>query len=126
MPVVRHRVTSRVLAGNPLGDPTERDLLVYLPPNYDPTRRYPTLLAIVGFTGSGGSLFNTDPLVEPLDHRIDRLIAAGAMRPVIVAAPDCFTRVGGNQYINSAGTGRYEDFLVDEVIPFVDATYATL
>ena len=126
MPVVCHRLTSRVLAGNPLGDPTERDLYVYLPPGYDPAVRYPALLAVVGYTGTGGSLFNIDHLVEPLHRRLDRLIAAGTCPPVIVAAPDCFTRVGGNQYLNSAGTGRYEDYLVDEIIPFVNATYSTL
>ncbi len=126
MPVHRHRLTSSVLAGNPLGDPVERDLYVYVPPGYDETKRYPALLAIVGFTGTGGYLFNVDPLVEPLDARLDRMIASGACPPVIVAAPDCFTRVGGNQYINSAGTGRYEDYLVDEIIPFVDDTYRTI
>ena len=99
-----------------------------MPPDYDPNaaRRWPALLAVVGFTGTGPALFNVDALTEPLDRRLDRLIAAGKCPPVIVAAPDCFTRVGGNQYINSAGTGRYEDFLVDEVIPFVDANYRTL
>jgi hypothetical protein len=126
MPVVRHRHSSRVLAGNPLGDPTERDLYVYLPPDYDPAKKYPALLAVVGFTGSGGYLFNVDPLVEPLDHKLDRMIAARTCPPVIVAAPDCFTRVGGNQHINSAGTGRYEDYLVDEIIPFIDQTYSTI
>ncbi|HUJ60205.1 MAG TPA: alpha/beta hydrolase-fold protein [Kofleriaceae bacterium] len=128
MPVIKHRLASQVLADNPLGDPSERDVFVYVPPGYDPAapRRYPALLAIVGFTGTGGALFNIDTLVEPLDHRLDRLIGSGACPPVIVAAPDCFTRVGGNQYINSAGTGRYEDFLVDEVIPLVDAHYRTL
>lgn len=128
MPVIRHRLDSKLLAGNPLGDPTERDLHIYVPPGYDAnaSRRYPTLLAITGFTGTGGMHFNVDPLTESLDRRLDRLIAAGACPPVIVAAPDCFTRVGGNQYINSAGTGRYEDYLVDEIIPFVDAHYRTL
>jgi hypothetical protein len=126
MPVHRHRHSSTVLAGNPLGDPIERDLYVYVPPDYDPARRYPALLAIVGFTGTGAYLFNVDPMTEALDRRLDRLIASGACPPVIVAAPDCFTRVGGNQYINSAGTGRYEDYLVDEIIPFVDAHYATM
>jgi S-formylglutathione hydrolase FrmB len=126
VPVHRHRLPSRVLVGNPLGDPIERELIVYVPPDYDPARRYPALLAIVGFTGTGGHLFNVDTLGEPLDRRLDRLIASGACPPVIVAAPDCFTRIGGNQYINSAGTGRYEDYLVDEIIPFVDATYRTL
>lgn len=124
--IERHRLNSRILAGNPLGDPTERDLFVYLPPGYDPSVRYPAVLAVVGFGGTGGYLFNADALGEPLDRRLDRLIASGACPPVIVAAPDCFTRVGGNQYINSAGTGRYEDYLVDEIIPFVDAHYATI
>ena len=128
MPVLRHRLTSRVLAGNPLGDPIERDLFVYVPPDYDPaaTRRWPVVLALVGYTGTGGVLFNVDALTEPLHVKLDRLIAAGACPPVIVAAPDCFTRVGGNQYINTAGTGRYEDYLLDEIIPFVDANYRTL
>jgi enterochelin esterase family protein len=128
VPVIRHRHDSRILVGNPLGDPTTRDLFVYVPPGYDPSsaRRYPALLAIVGYTGTGGYLFNVDPLVEPLDVKLDRMIAAGECPPVIVAAPDCFTRVGGNQHINSAGTGRYEDYLVDEIIPFVDAHYKTL
>lgn len=125
MPVMRHRLTSRVLAGNPLGDPIERELCVYLPPGYDGERRYPTILAIAGYTGNGAMQFNADPLGEPLDRRLDRLIGSRACPPVIVVAPDCFTRVGGNQYINSAGTGRYEDYLVDEILPFVDATYRT-
>src|SRR5271167_4631725 len=121
MPVIRHRLTSRVLADNPLGDPVDRDLHVYVPPGYDgnAAQRYPALLAIVGFTGTGGGLFNVDALTEPLDRRLDRLIGNGQCPPVIVAAPDCFTRVGGNQYINSAGTGRYEDYVIDEIIPFV-------
>ncbi|MEK7866939.1 MAG: esterase, partial [Planctomycetota bacterium] len=103
--VVVHRLASDVLRGNPLGDPTERDLYVYLPPGYDESRTYPTLLGVVGFTGTGGMLFNVDPLVEGLRARLDRLIGSGACPPVIVVAPDCFTRVGGNQYINSSATG---------------------
>jgi hypothetical protein len=128
MPVIRHRFTSSVLEGNPLGDPITRELFVYVPPGYDPAspKRWPAVLAVVWFTGTGGGLFNLDPLTESLHDKLDRMIATGACPPIIVAAPDCFTRVGGNQYINSAGTGRYEDYLVDEIIPFVDASYRTL
>src|SRR5688572_13694107 len=115
MPVVVHRLDSAVLRDNPLGDPSERELHVYLPPGYqqDGSRRYPTLLGVVGFTGTGAMLFNRDPLGEDLAHRLDRLIGSGACPPLIVAAPDCFTRVGGNQNINSSATGRYEDYLLD-------------
>jgi enterochelin esterase family protein len=128
MPVLRHRLSSRVLVGNPLGDPVERELYVYVPPGYDPaaSRRWPAVLALVGYTGTGGYLFNVDPLTEPLHDKLDRMIASGACPPMIVAAPDCFTRVGGNQHINSAGTGRYEDYLIDEIIAFVDASYRTM
>src|SRR5262249_3320927 len=96
---------------------------VYLPPGYDPARRYPALLAVVGFTGTGAMLFNRDPLGEDLARRLDRLIAGGCP-PMIVAAPDCFTRLGGNQDINSSATGRYEDYLIDEIVPFVARTYS--
>jgi enterochelin esterase-like enzyme len=123
--VVICRISSAILRDNPLGDPAERDLHVYLPPGYDPSQRYPALLAVVGFTGTGGMLFNLDPLGEDLRLRLDRLITTGRCPPVIVAAPDCFTRLGGNQYINSTATGRYEDYLLDEIVPFVDRAYAT-
>jgi enterochelin esterase-like enzyme len=127
MTLIRHRLPSTILAGNPLGDPTERELTIYVPPGYegDPGRRYPALLAITGFTGTGAMLFNADPLGEGLEQRLDRLIGSGRCPPVIVAAPDCFTRVGGNQYINSSATGRYEDYLLEEVLPFVAGRYRT-
>ncbi|MBI2071238.1 MAG: esterase [Elusimicrobia bacterium] len=123
--LIIHRHQSRVLRGNPLKDPTERNLHIYLPPGYDSSRRYPALLAVVGFTGTGGQLFNIDPLGEGLKLRLDRLIISGKCPPVIVAAPDCFTRLGGNQYINSSATGPYEDYLLKEIIPFVNERYST-
>ena len=122
--LVVDRVRSLVLSGNPLGDPAERDLYVYVPPGYSETARtYPVLMAVVGFTGTGASLFNIDPLGEDLKRRMDRLIASGKCPPAIVVAPDCFTRLGGNQYINSSATGAYEDYLIKEIVPFVKRRY---
>jgi enterochelin esterase-like enzyme len=54
------------------------------------------------------------------------LIAEGSIGPMIVVMPDCFTRLGGSQYLNSSATGRYEDHLIREIVPQVDATYRTL
>jgi S-formylglutathione hydrolase FrmB len=39
--------------------------------------------------------------------------------------PDCWTRLGGNQYINSSAVGNYADHLVREVVPQVDERYRT-
>lgn len=119
-----HRIGSRVLKDNPLRDPAVRDLYLYTPPDYNPKKGLPALLALSGFTGTGGSLFNVDPLGEDLKKRLDRLISSGKCPPVIVAAPDCFNRLGGSQYINSSAVGRYEDYLIEEVIPFVESRVA--
>ena len=51
---------SRVLADNPLGDPSVRKLPVWLPPQYSPggKRTFPVLFDLVGYTGSGHSHTN--------------------------------------------------------------------
>lgn len=119
--------TSDVLAGNPLGDPATRRLPVILPPGYraDAGRRYPVLYALTGYMGSGAGLLNIRPWNVTLAERLDRLYAQG-MPHVIAVLPDCFTGYGGSQYVNSPATGRYEDYLTQEIVPYIDQHYATI
>jgi hypothetical protein len=93
-----HRLTldSAVLADNLLGDPTQRLIDVYTPAGHD-GRDLPLLVDLVGFTAGGPAHTNWKSFGENLPERLDRLIADGAMPPVVVAWPDCFTRLGGNQ-----------------------------
>lgn len=122
---VRHE--SSVLRDNPLGDPFERDLFVYLPPGYDESdERYPTVYCLTGFTGRGQMLMNDAAFTPNLAERMDRLIAAETIKPMIVVMPDCFTYYGGSQYINSTATGGYEDYLTQEIVPQVDEKFRTL
>ena len=117
---------SNVLAGNPLGDPALRAVPVVLPPGYgESERRYPLIVGLTGFTGRGAMLLNDDAWQPNLAQRLERLYAEG-MPHAIFALPDCFTRYGGSQYINSAATGRYEDYVLEEIIPFVEARYRTI
>jgi len=113
---------SQVLKNNPLGDPHRRELHVYLPPGE--TKGLPALLALNGFTGTGASFFQHSPFIDGLGQRLDRLIASGKCPPCIVVAPDCFTRVGGSQYLNSSAVGRYQDYLIQEIIPFINREYS--
>jgi S-formylglutathione hydrolase FrmB len=121
--VVIETFDSKVLRGNLLGDPTRRDVAIYLPPKFDPSKRYPAAYGIVGYTGTGKSLLGIDPLGEDLKSRLDRLIRTRKMGPMIVPLVDCFTKVGGNQYINSTATGPYDDYLRKEIVPFVESRY---
>ncbi len=125
--------TSRASSpGNPLGDPHVRSLPVWLPPQYDEGatrgrgRRLPVLYDLVGFTGSGISHTNWRPFNDNVPERAARLIRERKMGPTIVVFPDCFTSLGGNQYVNSSAIGAYADYLTREIIPFVDREFRTL
>ncbi len=121
-------VESARLAKNPLGDPSLRQVPVYLPAGYEESgeKRYPSLYVLVGFTGTGRMLMNVPPFGEPLHDRLDRLIAEKAMPPVIAVFPDCSTRFGGSQYVDSPATGDYLSHLVEELVPEIDRRYRTL
>ncbi len=120
--VHRFLLDSQVLKGNLLGDPAERIIDVYVPHGSD-GRGLPLLVDVVGFTAGGPAHTNWKNFGENLPERLDRLIAAGEMPPVVVALPDCFTKLGGNQYINSAAMGRWDDFLLAECVPFVERKF---
>ncbi len=118
--VVRFKHQSKVLKANVWGDPADRDLCVYLPAGYsDSGDPYVSLWDFAAFTSSGPGHLNWRNQGENLPQRLDRLIGSGAMPPVVVAMPDCYSSLGGNQYINSAAVGRYADYLVQELVPFL-------
>lgn len=123
---------SRVLKGNPLGDPHVRKLAVWLPAEYDEGgtrgrgRRFPLMVDMVGFTGSGLSHIAWKNFSENVPERAARLVHDKRMGPAIIAFPDCFTALGGNQYVNSSAIGRYADYLTREILPFIDREFRTL
>jgi enterochelin esterase family protein len=117
---------SEILENNPLGDDFIRDLIVYLPPGYDEDKSYPSVYVLTGFTGRGRMLLNDSAFTPNFAQRMDNLIDQGKIKPMIAVLPDCFTHYGGSQYINSSATGNYEDYLTQEIVPFVDETFRTI
>ncbi len=118
---------STVLKGNPLGDPHVRRFPVYLPPGYeDGHEPYPVIYALAGFTGTGLNMPNFAVWDESLPEQIDELVVSGSCPPVIVVMPDCFTRLGGSQYLDSPLTGAYQTYLTGELLPFIDSELRTI
>ena len=115
-------IRSEVLKTNRLGDPSERETVVYTPHGHDGAG-LPLLVDLAGFTSGGPAHAGWKNFGENLPERLDRLIADGDMPPAVVAMPDCFTRLGGNQYINSDAMGRWEDFLIDEMVPEIEQRF---
>jgi pimeloyl-ACP methyl ester carboxylesterase len=112
-----HLLVSEALRDNPLGDPHERPLWVYTPPSY---MAGPTVYFLQGFTGQLDMWRNRAPFRPTFLELLDE--ADVDARVVLV---DAWTSVGGSQFVDSAGSGRYHTYLCDEIVPFVDARYET-
>jgi len=124
--VVRRMYESSSLKNNVLGDPVNRPIQIYLPPGYDEdTRRYPVAYLLAGFVGTGLSFMNYSPWEENIQQRLDRLISCDACKPMIVVMPDCFTRYGGSQYLDSPATGNYRSYLL-EIVSYVDQHFRSI
>jgi len=120
---VADTVVSEALAGNPLGDPAERPLYVWLPPGYDeePDRRWPVVAFLHGFAGQADQWSNRRSFQPTFLERID-----GAAPPAIVALPDGWTSWGGAQWLDSPAVGAYQSYLSLDVVAHLDATYRTV
>ena len=119
---------SEVLKGNRLGDPHHRPLWVYLPPGYDdePERWYSTIYLIQGLTGQLDMWRNRPPLRKNFPELADELFAKGEAPPCILVWVDCWTSLGGSQFLDSPATGRYHTYLCEEIVPWIDSQYRTL
>ena len=123
----RHTMHSAALEGNPLGDPADRPVWVYVPPGYDddPETRYPAVYEIQGFTGSVTMWDNRSAFRSTFPELADDLFASQQAPPCIVVYVDAWTTYGGSQFVDSPGTGRYHTYLCDDVVPWVDSNYRT-
>ncbi|MGH2418757.1 MAG: alpha/beta hydrolase [Candidatus Limnocylindria bacterium] len=121
-------IDSEALTGNPLGDPHRRPLYVYTPPGYDdePDRRYPSVYLLQGLTGQVDMWRARKAFTRTTPEAVDDWFAAEGSTPAVVVYLDAWTSLGGAQFLDSAGTGRYHTYLCEEVVPFVDARYRTL
>lgn len=123
-----HLVASELLRANPLDDPYERPLWVYVPPGYDdqPSRRFPSIYVIQGYTGHIAMWRNRTAYRQPFPETADQAFARQEATQAIVVYVDAWTAYGGSQFVDSPGTGRYHSYLCDEVVPWVDARYRTI
>jgi enterochelin esterase-like enzyme len=125
--IVELTIDSPALRDNLLGDPSVRTVAVYLPEGYETSDAdYPVVVDLAGFTGSGLRRLAWQSFGESVPQRLDRLRGEGRMGPVVAVFPDCFTSLGGNQYVNSSAIGAYADYLTRELVPFVDRELRTL
>lgn len=121
------KIEAPSLKGNLLGDPTEQPVYVYLPPGYEgSTKRYPTLYLLHGFTSNSGVWINGQYQGMKLQTLMDDSIKNGTVREMIVVAANGSNAYKGSFYRNSAVTGNWEDFIIRDLVKYVDSSYRTI
>jgi len=126
--VERVKVHGKLLEGNLSGDPPDRGVTVYLPPDYRSAKnkRYPVLYMLHGYTDNDKKWMGTVKHWINLPAVIDKTLMGKKSGEMIVVMPDGFTRYHGSMYSNSLVTGDWEDFIAYELVAYVDEHYRTL
>jgi S-formylglutathione hydrolase len=114
------KITASSLENNLIGESTQRTLYVYLPPSYKTSeKRYPVIYYLPGFGDSQMIRFN-------LPEDMDALIEKNQAREMIIVVINGTNKLGGSFYVNSPVTGNWEDFVIHDVVQYMDNHYRTL
>src|SRR5215469_644659 len=123
--IIARELRSESISHNKAGTDPVRKMLIYLPAGYEESssQRYPV---IYFFPNPFEDSYRFD-----FDHRdaqglFDRAIAAGVIKSFILVAVDMNIALGSSWYVNSPATGNWEDFIVRELVPYIDANFKTL
>ncbi len=121
--VVGGEIRSQQFAHNKIGVSPVRNLVVYLPAGYARSNaRYPVIYFLPTPFDSYRAPFEKNGAQE----LFDRAIQAGVIDKFILVCIDMTTPVGSSWYVNSPVTGNWEDFVVQELVPYVDGNFRTL
>lgn len=125
--VERVKVHGKSLEGNLEGDSPDRDVSIYLPPSYQKNKkqRYPVVYLLHGYMDNDINWFGEKHVFVDAPLAIDRAIANG-VREMIVVMPSAYTVYMGSMYSNSAATGNWESFIINDLVTYVDAHYRTI
>ncbi|BDG02701.1 alpha/beta hydrolase [Anaeromyxobacter oryzae] len=121
--LVELELDSPALAGNPLGDPSRRPLLVWLPPGHDGATPLPAIYFLHGFSGNVRG-WTTAGLFQPsVPERLEALVASGEVPPFVAVFPDGATALGGTQWMDAPAVGRYQSYVAEDVVAVVEEKF---
>ncbi|WP_303837615.1 carbohydrate binding domain-containing protein [Ruminococcus flavefaciens] len=97
---------------------------VILPPNYDPSKKYPVMFVLHGIMGSENDMVNGMGVQELMTG----LMTGGKAEEFIVVTPNMFTSktMSGPSGINQQTCAEYDNFLydvTDSLLPFIKENY---
>jgi S-formylglutathione hydrolase len=111
------------LANNVLGDSTQQEIAVYHPPSYrGSNQKYPVVYYLTGASVKLNAPYGYMAVQDDMNH----LLALGKIQEMIIVTVSGFNRLGASFYVNSPVTGNWQDFILKDVVGYVDQHYRTL
>ncbi|MDW5288671.1 alpha/beta hydrolase [Formosa sp. PL04] len=125
---MRLKVPSVALKNNLINDPSIIDVTVYLPPSYQTKidKKYPVVYFLHGYTDSDSKWFGWENHWINLYSILNKSIADGTSKEMIVVMPNAYTTFKGSFYSNSKTTGDWETFVTKELVSFIDKKFRTI
>lgn len=95
------------------------EITIYLPPDYQSSERnYPVVYLLHGYSDDETAWLQNGEVARIADEGIKN----GTIPPMIIVMPDGKI----NWYINNYNnTQKYEDYLISELVPYIDKNYRT-
>ncbi len=116
------KIPAPSLKHNLLHEPQEQAVKIYLPPSYaDSNLQYPVVYFLPGY----GSGTDGDSRFFDVDQ-VAALIAAKQLSEMVLVVPNGANILHGSWYVNSPVTGNWEDFIVQDVVGYIDSNYRTI
>jgi S-formylglutathione hydrolase FrmB len=126
-------VHGRSLEGNLSGESPDRTVSIYLPPSYERerSRRYPVVILLHGYSLTnaywvGGQSGVAGVAGIDVPAAMDRDVASGKAREMILVMPDGNSIYDGSMYSSSATSGDWESFIAEDLVGYVDSHYRTI
>ncbi len=115
------------LLNNKLGIDTMQSIAVYLPPNYDSSNKsFPVVYYLPGFTSPINEFLFGEYNGFELPKEVDSLIEHQLINEMIIVLVDGNTFLGGSFYVNSPINGNWEEYIVYDIVQYIDKNYKTI
>lgn len=118
--IVIESIKSEALKQNMVGEITDRNITIYLPPSYYTSdKKYPVVYFLHGY-------MEPPTWVSNIKSTLDKQFKADEGKEFIIVQPDGNSILGGSFYANSPVIGNWEDHIVKEIVNYVDSKYRTI
>jgi len=126
--VIFQNMDAPSLANSIIGEPISQPIGIYLPPSYykEPNKKYPVVYFLPGYEDTvdvytkgfyGGYYFESS---------MNSNLTQGRIKEVIMVIVNGYNILEGSFFNNSPVTGNWEDFVVNDVVNYIDANFRTL